>query len=289
MSGITRTGPTLALGTNSSTSMGSITIQSNVTLTGASGTGTFSARGATQTLTTAGVSWPKPIAIDRSSVLSLGDTLLSTSSITNTQGTFTMNNQDATIDSYSSSNSNTRTCTLGSGTLTLTGTGTAFTHATSTGLTVTATTGTIKFTGAAASVTFAGGSKTYNNLWFAGANTNGEIITGTNTFADVRLNEGTVAHTLTWPNVTTTVTSLTIAGVSGAVVTMQRTGGSGTWTVSDTAGTNAVQWCSISNSTASGGATFNATDTIDGGGNTGWNITAPASNSGGFLPILAVM
>lgn len=74
---------------------------------------------------------------------------------------------------------------------------------------------------------------------------------------------------------------------TGAQFRADTVSGAPTWTISDTTGTNAVEYCLIENSTASGGATWNAFTSlgnVDNGGNTGWNFTAPPSgNSSNFF------
>jgi hypothetical protein len=59
------------------------------------------------------------------------------------------------------------------------------------------------------------------------------------------------------------------------------------WSISDSTWTNTVSYCLIKNSTAIGGATWNANDwtSTDGGGNTGWDFTPEPSpdNTTNFL------
>lgn len=117
---------------------------------------------------------------------------------------------------------------------------------------------------------------TYNNFWITGSNTSPVVIQGANTFNNFR-DDRTVAHTIVFPNSTTTVSSWDVNGSSGNVITLSRTGASGQWTISDASGTNTSSYLSISNSTATGGATWDVSDgtNTDGGGNTGWSFTPP--------------
>lgn len=88
-----------------------------------------------------------------------------------------------------------------------------------------ANTSTIKFTNVSASdVTFAGGGKTYNNVWFArGASTGSITISGSNTFADFK-DTGTVAHSLLYTAGTTqTVATFTVNGTAGNLITINST------------------------------------------------------------------
>lgn len=60
----------------------------------------------------------------------------------------------------------------------------------------------------------------------------------------------------------------------------------GGWTISDSSGTNAVEYCDISYSTATGGATWNAYTSLgntDSGNNSGWTFTDPG---GAYYSIL---
>ena len=161
---------------------------------------------------------------------------------------------------------------MGSGTWTLADDGAVWNVATTTGLTLNANTSTIVLSNTSSNArTFAGGSLTYNNLTIGGSTgTSTLTITGTNTFATLASTK-TVAHTITFPNVTTTVSDWTISGSAGAVVTLQRTGASGTWTINKTGGGEILAtYLTVSNSTATPSNTWYADISTDGGGNTGW-------------------
>ena len=130
---------------------------------------------------------------------------------------------------------------------------------------------TIKMTGTGG---FAGGGKTYNNVWFAANNT----VTGSSTFADLKIDPGvTVTFTA---GTTTTVSSLTWDGTSSSAVTVQSTSAGSAWNLSDSAGNNIVSYCSIKDSAAAGGALFTALNSISVSGNSGWTFT---SAGGGLL------
>jgi len=217
--------------------------------------------------------------------VTLGDDITLSNTYTLTNGTFNLSNQNFTALTFSSSNSNTRTITMGSGTWTLSGTGTVWNLATITNLTFNANTSTIVLSDTSATArTFAGGSLTYNNLTIGGATgTSTLTITGTNTFATLASTK-TVAHTITFPNVTTTVSDWTITGTAGNVVTLTRTGASGTFTLAKSGGgvISGVDYLNISNSTASPTNTWYAgANSTNGGGNTGWSFTT-------FVPVLPI-
>ncbi|MDD2647150.1 MAG: prepilin-type N-terminal cleavage/methylation domain-containing protein [Patescibacteria group bacterium] len=74
---------------------------------------------------------------------------------------------------------------------------------------------------------------------------------------------------------TTTVTSLSLTGSSGHLITMDTDTGASTFNLSDSAGTNTLYYTSITRSAAAGGATWNALisdGNANGGSNSGWNF-----------------
>jgi hypothetical protein len=92
------------------------------------------------------------------------------------------------------------TLQLGSGVWTITGTSGWSTGASTT---ISASTSTIKLTDAtSSSKTFGSGGKTYNNLWFSGTGTGPFIVTGSPTFADLKVDAG-----------------LTVQGTAGITIT----------------------------------------------------------------------
>jgi hypothetical protein len=164
-------------------------------------------------------------------------------------------------------------------TITLSGTGTVFNYSSGD---FTAGTSTIKMTDtSASSVTFAGGGKTYGNIWFArGTSAGDNIITGSNTFSDFK-DDGTAAHSIKFTAGTTTnIASFnvngtlaggntTITSVTGAFHTLNYIG----------TGVAAGTYLTISYSHATP-ATYSwyagaTPPSSDGGNNTGW-IFGPA-------------
>ena len=271
---------------------GDVILDTNLTFGAGTQIYTFEKRGV-QTLDCAGKTWEKNFQIKN--IVGVGTlklvancTLGVTRTLFVTSGTFTCvdgaNNYILSTGKVSVGTDG--TITLGSATHLLTGTGTVWTG---TG-TISASTGTLKVTDTSnTAITFAAGtSKSYNNLWFdRGASTATNTITATTglTLAEFK-DTGTAAHTNVMPNVTTNVTSFVADGSAGNVISFTRTGASGTWTVSDTTGTNTVTYCNISNSTATGGATWKAwtaDGNVDGGGNTGWQFAEPSAGGAGLL------
>lgn len=83
---------------------------------------------------------------------------------------------------------------------------------------------------------------------------------------------------------TTTFSNFTASGDSLASPVVIRSDSAGTRaTISKSSGTVAVSNLDIKDSAATGGATWNATSSIDSGNNTGWNITAPPKGNGLFF------
>lgn len=205
-------------------------------------------------------------------------------SIQATYGSVNLNGFNLTIGSYNSSNPFfTNDLTFNGGTMTITGSGTAF-NVTSTNFTTTVGTGsgTINMTSASAK-TFAGNGRTYNctlNNGGAGALT----ITGSNVFTTLSNSVQPTTFTFT-AGTTTTLTNWNINGTTGNLVTI----GSATaasHTLSKSSGTVNADFLSISRSTATGGATWNAgANSTDGGNNTGWIFGAAAAGAGNFLSL----
>jgi len=130
---------------------------------------------------------------------------------------------------------------------------------------------------------FAGGGKTFALFRRTGSNSAQISITGTNTFTAFEDNEGSVAHTLIFPNVTTTVGTFAVSGSVGKLVTLARTGAAGTFTLTKSTAGNVTQvaFISVSNSTVDVAPVWYAGATppsVDGTGNTNWIFTeAPVS------------
>lgn len=257
---------------------GNLVLSSTMTYSNSTGITSFIASSGTQTLTTNGTTLDAPLTQNNSgATLQLQDnlTLGSTRTYTHTSGTLDINAKTATIDTFSSTGAGTRAITFNSGTLSISGTTTSAFTASGSNLTTSAGTGvgTISLTAATAK-TFAGGGFTYAaklNQGGAGALT----ITGSNTFNNITAT--TLPSTITFTAGTTqTVTQFTASGTAGNLLTLNSSSAGSPFTLSDSSGTINVSYCSITDSTATGGATWNSLLTngnVDGGGNTGWIFT----------------
>lgn len=202
--------------------------------------------------------------------------------VTVTNGAYSTGGFALTCGSVSSTNANTRTVDISNSTVTVGGQNPIFGINNSTGLTFTSTGSLIKFAGTTTNTISAVTGQTFNNIELTGSGALGFTAGASYTFADIKCNEGTQAHTITCTSGTFTVTTLTLAGTAGKMVTLNGNGG----TISCASGTITASYCIIKNSTAAGGAVFIADGTcIDGGGNTGWLFGGAiafdaASNSG---------
>lgn len=241
---------------------GSLTFGSGMTLTSANSF--FYMGGGTGTITFNG-KIPLVMEIDGGAITA-GDNLSFGERLTLSSGSFNANNMDITAGRITSSGTGTRTLTMGSGTWLLTGaSGEAWDTSTVTNLTLNANTSTIKIS-SGPPVTFKGGGKTFNNYW---NNISTVTISGSNTFNDFKINSGSVQYMT--DGSTQTVSTITAIGTSGAPIEWLGTGAGG-WAISDASGTNTIEYVNLENSTASGGATFNAINSTNVGGNVGWNF-----------------
>jgi Putative peptidoglycan binding domain len=215
-------------GTSTLAVTGSLTLASGMTNSYA-GAITFNATSGTQTITSNNIPLLSSVTFNGvGGTWQLGDDFNTTSSatVTLTNGTLNANNKNVTMGLWSSTNSNTRVILMGSGTWTLTGVGTVWSMATVGGATLTAGSSTVKLNNASATAkTFAGGGLTYNNLWFTGLGTGSLTLSGSNTFADFKVD--TPPHIVRMTaNSTTTVSTFTASGTAGNYINFQSvTGG----------------------------------------------------------------
>ena len=207
--------------------------------------------------------------------------------VTLTDGVMLLNGQACSWLSFSSSNTATRTVTFTGATVTLTDTSatTVWNMATSTNATLSVTNSTIVIAGATTNTrTFAGGGLTYSTLSYTESNSSGAlVITGGNTFATLTVTDDTVGKTLTLPSgeTTTISTALNINGAAGRLNTLNSSTPGSPATISKTSGTVTVDYVTITDSTATGGATFIAgANAVDGGGNNGWIFPGGGGGSG---------
>jgi len=162
---------------------------------------------------------------------------------------------------------NTRVLRYGNGTITLSGTGTVINVSNTTGLTTYTEGSTIDVTNTSASTkTLTLGGQTYNALRIRGASGAGTVtISGSNTIGTLTFDPN--ANIRLAPSSTQILTALSAVGTSGNTITIQPT--SGTATLSDSSGTNTLDYATITSMIFTGGATWQATNSTNGGGNSG--------------------
>lgn len=281
---ITCTGFTGTLtGSAALTIAGGFTLVSGMTFS-CSGVWTITGTG---TLISAGKSIP-PLTINGSGItVTQGDaiSLRSSSDFTLVAGTYNANNFNFTTPSggVNVSGTSTRTLTMGTGTWTLGVAGTnAWNASTTTNLTLTASC-TLSMTSGSAK-TFSGGDFNYSGLTLNQGGAGRLTISGSNTFNSItNTYSATGATSIRFTSgTTTTVSDFTAGGTAGKILTIDASTTSAA-TLSKSSGTVNVDYVSISYSTATGGATWNAgANSTNVGNNSGW-IFAASPSSGRFL------
>lgn len=181
------------------------------------------------------------------------------------------------------------TFTPGSSTITLTGSGASTLVITGT---LSANTATFKLTNATASTKTVslGSNTTWSTIWLTGAGTGAFLITTSGTIGTLLVD--TPPHTLTFTaGITVTIgTAFTVNGTSGNLMTLQSSSAGSAFTLSKSSGTVSVEWCSIKDSTATGGASWLATNSLNVSGNTGWVFgSASFFGFGKTIPFAALL
>lgn len=280
-SGRTTNSITLAAGSTTPSVYGDWVMSSQVTLTGA-GAYFFLGQGLTQNITSIGKAFPAQVVFNvPTGTVKLLDNTSATSTTTLVSGTFDLNGKTYTGTAFTNTGTATRAITFNGGTISLSAATVSAWNASGSGFTSSAGTGngTITMTAATAK-TFVGGGFSYAaTLNQGGAGT--LTISGSNTFYDITAT--TLPSTITFTAGTTqTVTQFTASGTAGNLLTLNSSSPGTPFTLSDASGTVSVSYVSITDSTATGGATWNSYLTngnVDGGGNTGWAFNAPVTYS----------
>jgi len=227
------------------------------TISGLTSLTTFSTAGAS--ITSNGQSFAA-VEINGAFTYTLQDAFVCTGTLTLTRGTIALNGFNLTAPSLTNTGASTRAITFGaSETFSLTSTGTVW-NTTGANFSITPATGTIKFTNVSAtSKTFAGLSLTYGTLWFSGAGTGDNIITGANTFASIKTDGTLAVKTITLPAATTTTlsaASLDINGNATYTTIFRSSSADSAATLSCASGNITLNYVSIKDSTPTGGAAF---------------------------------
>ena len=231
----------------------------------------FVSTSSTQTITSNGVNIKFYLAINGTSTVTLSDNLnVVDRGILHLSGTFDAGPYNLNLGTYSISTTTAKTVNMGSGTWSLAFNGdTMWSIESTTNLTLNPGTSTISLT-SSSDKTFRGYDLTYYNINQGGAGA--LTITGNNTFNDITATYRPSTISLT-SGTTQTVSNFTLSGTSGNLVTLNSTVSGSPATLSKASGTVDVSYLAIKDSTATGGATWNAptsSGNVDNGGNTGW-------------------
>lgn len=258
---------------------GNFTLQATNFTRTYTGTTTFNATTG-KTVTTNGVSLGAVTFDGVSGSWALGTALTGNGAITLTNGTLDLNGNTLTAGVRFVTATGTKNLTFNGGTIFCSGASTiAFNNAAPTNFTTTAGTGTgtISMTAATAK-TFVGGGSTFNcTLNQGGAGT--LTITGSNTFSNIT-NTVQPASILFTAGTTSTFSSFSLSGTAGNLITIGSVTAA-SHTLSKASGTVSADYLSISQSTATGGASWYAgANSTNGGNNLGWVFTAPPAPSG---------
>lgn len=286
------TGFTGTLATGGRNIFGDLTLGTGMTVTATNSVTTFAAPSGTQTITTNGVTADIAITINAPSatVKQVGAiTQTEPRAFTLTAGTFDMNGYGMTVGRFSSSGATARTLAMGAMTLSLLGGSTStFVWDTST-----ATNFAITYSGAAKIAT--SGATATNKVLKGGGytgfpvldNTSAALtITGSNSFADITNSASPTGFVFT-AGTTQTVAAFTASGAASNLVTITSTAPGTPATLSKASGTVTASYLDIADSTATGGATWDADiarGNVDHGGNSGWvfGVVAPPPTGGSF-------
>jgi len=263
-----------------------MTIQGDITLPASGMTWTQSggvtmSGSVSRTITTNNVSIASSLTINATapSLITLGSdlTLGSNRTITYTRsGLLDFAGYNVTCAGIGGASANTRALTLGTGTVTINGSGGGAWNLTgATNLTLTTTGSTILFTSASAK-TFGGNGYTYNIVKNAGAGA--LTVAGSNTFAEIGNTVQPTTVTFT-SGTTQTVTTFSLTGTVGNLVTINASTPGSAATLSKASGTVSASYLSLQDSTATGGATWTALSSTNVSGNTGWAISAQYTSS----------
>ena len=203
-------------------------------------------------------------------------TLGSTRRLTLTTGTFNSNAKSVTVGDFNSAFSNNKTFTITNSTFTVAGgtttTGFIFTTA---GTTFNVTGSNIVFTTSGNAVYYGGTTVavTYPQVTMSGTGilnigfgqTTSSITTLTNTVQPCTISVSTTSQL--------TVANFNLSGTAGNLVTFNSNVPGTARTISKSSGTVNAYYLNIQDSTASGGATFNAVYSTDSGNNVGWTFS----------------
>jgi hypothetical protein len=268
---------------------GSFTLSSALTSLGGFTLLEFAQRGGTQDITSAGETFAANSVIylnNFGGTIRLVDAFATAgtgSSIRHLNGTLNLNGNTATTNNYVVDSGGAKNITFNGGTLTLTGSG--FTTPSPTGFTTTAGTGTGYISLTSTSIkSFSGSTVTYNCVINQGGAGRLDLTGGAWSALDLQNSyAATGAATIRFQTAdTTTFTDFTASGVASRLLTLDSNSAGTRATISKSSGTVSVSFCSIKDTNATGGATWNAfalNGNINGGNNLGWDFGVTTGGS----------
>lgn len=262
------------------------TTPSAITLAGTTVPFVMSGRGSTQTVTISGTHSNMGLSVNALNTVSMGSNLTSSYTLTLYNGTLDVNAKSLSYAAcviYGAATGSTQVLALGSSTLTLTGT-TPWSHSGTTSFTTTGA-GTVSLTSASTKTfTATGQTQTYGftvNQGGAGqltfASTAGSTFNNlTNSYS------ATGATTIKFVSASTvTFTQFTATGTSGKVLTIAGATPSSAARIACPKGVVSVDYMSIQDITAQGGALWYAgVNSTNVSNNKGWIFTAPPASAG---------
>ncbi len=224
-----------------------------------------------------------PLQFNGTGTYTLQDTYSTTGEIRLTKGTFNTNAKTLNCFLFDTTGSNATTLTITNSTINVDIFGTDILA------TLNVTGSTIVLKNLYNSSNYIDSDKTFNNVTILGGTgteldiPSGLILTGNLTISGPKLLVIGFGTTISIGGTITLNTS------SSSVITFESDTPGSQWNISKTSGTQTFNWLNLTDSNATGGATWIANSSIDGGNNTGWTITAPILKKviGGLLPIHA--
>lgn len=191
-------------------------------------------------------------------------------------GTFNTNNYALTIGTFTSTGSLTRTINLGSSIVNVLGSGTAWNCLSATNLTLNAGTSTIFFSNVSTKTMYGGTGLTYWNIKNAGGAATltiaGSAGSGSCSFNEWQADSLPCTYAVT-PSYTQTLTNFPPSGTSSAAMFCITSATDGSqFTLSKASGTWNATHVYVRDCIFTGGATWNATNSVDGGNNSGTSI-----------------
>lgn len=264
---------------------GAFSIPAGMTM---SWTGTLSLNGSgSNTLTTNSISLSSPITFAGTGTWTFQNSIVTsaTSTSTVTSGTVEANTFNLTTGLFNISGSTARTFNLGNGTLTVNGTGSVFDSTTTTNLTWTlGGSSTVQATNTSATAKTFTSSLTFDTLTFSGDNI---TRAGSSTSSTLNVNTaGLTTGLIITAGTTQTLTTFATNGTAGNLAKMLSSSAGSAFNLSKASGTVSVDYMSIKDSAAAGGATWYAgANSTDVSGNTGWIFSAPGGTGRTVIPI----